>query len=135
MKRRRLIAGLLLAPLFTVLTNLLMAVPLYFVARSQPPPPGTLVYPDSIRPFSYICDTVGIFSIYGVPTAFLILVVLWLPSYLFLRRNGWAKPFPLLLLSIALSVPAVVVFQTVDWGLVVTAFMFLHGITVGFAFI
>jgi hypothetical protein len=136
MKRRRLIAGLLLAPLFTVLTNLVMAVPLYLVDRSQPrPPPGTLVYPDPMHPLSYTCDTVLLFSIYGVPTAFLTLVVLWFPSYLLLRRHGWAKPFPLLMLSMALSVPAVFVFRTVRWGPVVTAFMFLHGIAVGLAFI
>jgi hypothetical protein len=136
MKRWRLIAGLLLAPVFIVLSNVVMAFPLYLVARSQPrPSPNTLVYPDPMQPLSYFCDTVLLFSIYGVPTAFLTLVVLWFPSYLLLRRHGWAKPLPLLMLSMVLSIPAVVVFRTIRWGPVVTAFMFLDGIAVGFAFI
>jgi hypothetical protein len=133
--RQRVVAGLLLAPLFTVLVNVVMAVPMYFIERSQPQPADTAVYPDPSHTFSYIRETAVIFSIYSVPAAFLTLLILWLPLYLFLRRHGWAKPLPVLLLCAALALPALFLLQAPSWGAVVTAFMFLHGIVVGFAFI
>ena len=129
---KQIILGFAVAPLAIVLVNL--AVSIFFLIKSfleAPTPPGTLVFPDPQRPWEFIL----LFSLYGIPAAYITLCVIWYPAYCLIRRMNKVNALSIVLLAIACSLPAILLFGSPHSYLGMAVFLTPHGLAVSLAFL
>ena len=133
MRKGRIIAAVFLSPVICcTAVNLVFSLFYYVQQRLGPPPlPNTMVFPDPTKPFEFVM----LFSIYGIPTALITLAIFWLPCFLALRKRGKSSPAAVFLLSVILSLPALLVFQAFRAGPFLVSFLLMHGLAVGFGFV
>ena len=124
--------AVLLAPWSVVLVNI--AFSLLFLGHSLlegPKPSGTLAFPNPHKPWEFVF----LFSLYGLPTAYITLLLFFLPVYSFARKLKIHENWTVLLAAIICSIPSIVLWGDGRrfWNL--AAFLIPHGIAVSFTYI
>lgn len=129
---KRIIFAFALAPLAVILVNTGFSV--YFLIESffEPPPsPNALVWPDPKKPWEFVF----LFSLYGVPIAYLTLPIIWYPLYGLLKKGKKVNSISIILLAAACSIPAIVLFGRPHSFGSIAVFLIPHGLAVSFAFL
>ena len=132
---KRIIFAFAVAPLAVILLNTGFSI--YFLIESlfEPPPsPNTLVWPDPRKPWEFVF----LFSLYGVPTAYLTLPIIWYPIYGLIRKMKKVNGISVILLAGVCSIPAILFlgrpYSLGSFGSL-AVFLVPHGIAVSFAFL
>ena len=89
----------MIAPWAVVLVSVLWAV--WYSATAPHSTPDTLVFPDPTKPWEFVF----LFSLYGVPTAYLSLVF-FLPLYYVLRRLRLISYWTIIAVGLLACIPA-----------------------------
>ena len=129
---KKTIIAFALAPLAVILVNTGFSAYLLIESLFEPPPsPNTLVWPDPQKPWEFVF----LFSLYGVPTAYLTLPIIWYPLYSLMRKIKKVNCMSIILLAVACSIPAIVFFGRPHSFCGIAVFLIPHGLAVSFAFL
>ena len=123
--------GILLAPWAVVVVNCLFSA--YFYIESlfeDPTPSGTLVFPDPQKPWEFVL----LFSAYGLPTAYIVLLVLFLPAYLLIQKLEKGRNWFILLAALICTIPTIVFYGQPRSALSLAIFLAPHGLAVAYTF-
>ena len=128
---KQYIKGILLAPWTVVVVNCLFSA--YFFIESLfegPKPSGTLAFPDPQKPWEFIL----LFSAYGIPTAYIVLLVLFLPAYSLIQKLEKGKNWFILLAALICTILTVIFYGHPRNVLNLAPFLVPHGLAVAYAF-
>ena len=105
---KRLIIASLVTPWVVVPVTILYSLGLLVAQRGKPlpPPDVTVLFPNPLKPW----ESIFLYSLYGVPTAYLSLLLIGIPCYLVARKFKLLSLTSAILVAILGCIPAAVFF-------------------------
>ena len=102
-----------------------------WLGKTLPSPETTQLWPHPFKPW----ETILFYSIYGVPTAYIVLILIGLPCYLLARKFNLVSYKVAVFAAVIASIPAAVFYGSGSHFWQMLGFLLLFGIPISLVFI